>query len=172
MTLRLSLLATSDAVAPARLVRPVDAFRGWAGVRGPGVACERASHELGLASPAEVVEALRDWDLGRWTGVGWDDLARAEPEHVQQWLTDETFDAHGGESLAGLLARTRDWLLGELGHRRGRVVAVVPIALARAAACTTLGLAAQGFWRLDVEPRAVVELTLRPGRHAVRWSAP
>ncbi|GAA4356569.1 histidine phosphatase family protein [Angustibacter luteus] len=171
MTLRLSLISAGRPADANRAHRLTGAFAGWDAVRGPGSECARASALAGLVEPVPVAADLTDWDLGRWTGQDIDVLAAAEPDLAERWLTDPTFDAHGGESLLALQERAGRWLDGVADRRRGRLVAVAPGPWVRAVVCVTAGVAPQGFWRLDVEPLAVVELTLRPGRRALRWSA-
>jgi broad specificity phosphatase PhoE len=171
MTLRLSLVNAGRPADAGRPHRLTGAFKGWDVVRGPGAECARTATLAGLAEPVPVDDDLSDWDLGGWTGRDVDDLTGAEPELVEQWLTDPAFDGHGGESLVMLLQRAGRWLDGTSARRGGRLVVVAPGPWVRAAVCMTAGVAPQGFWRLDVEPLAVVELTLRPGRRALRWSA-
>ncbi|WP_426560964.1 histidine phosphatase family protein [Angustibacter sp. McL0619] len=170
MTLRLRLLA-APAIGVAARPRRVNAdVAGWPAVRGPGPECALAASAAGLADPPVDAE-LCDWDLGRWTGLDLDVLAAQEPQLVSAWLDDETFDGHGGESLAVLIERTRGWLDSTAARHSGRLLAVAPVAVARAAVCVTAGTAPQAFWRMDVEPLAVVEVTVRGDRRALRWSA-
>lgn len=51
---------------------------------------------------------LRELDFGRWDGLSWQEVARAE---VDAWCADFAgYAPGGGESLADLLARARRWM--------------------------------------------------------------
>jgi broad specificity phosphatase PhoE len=108
--------------------------------------------------------ALRDCDHGRWAGRSLGDIARAEPEAVEQWLTDPDAAPHGGESIAALLRRVADWM--ESGAITGPALAITHASVIRAAVVHALCAPARSFWRIDAPPLALVEL-----RHNGRsWS--
>lgn len=118
-----------------------------------------------LALPATTEPALRDLDLGRWTGRALTDIARDEPDALAGWLGSETACPHGGESVASLLARTGRWMQ-QTGRLGGRTLAVTHAAVARAAIACALGGGAAIFWRVDLDPLCLVRLD---GRDAV-WT--
>ncbi|MGW2476686.1 histidine phosphatase family protein [Streptomyces sp. NPDC001665] len=127
---------------------------------GPSVRCARTAEALGLRSTEE--SALRDWELGRWSGARLDEVSAREPEGVAAWLADPSAAAHGGESLLALCARAGSWL--DSLSDDGRVLAVAEPPLVRAAVVHALALPPQAFWRLDVAPLTLTELTGRSGR--------
>ena len=173
MTLRLSLVSAGRprGRGPARIAWS-GAFAGWDAVRGPGTECARAAALAGLAEPVPVDDGLDDWDLGRWAGRDVDDLAGAEPDLVEQWLSDPAFDGHGGESLVVLLERAGRWLDDTAARRGGRLVVVAPGPWVRAAVCVTAGrCAARVLARWTSSRWRSWSSTLRPGRRALRWSA-
>ncbi|WNI20838.1 histidine phosphatase family protein [Streptomyces sp. ITFR-16] len=149
----------------AERVPAADRFR-----HGPSVRCTLTADALGLRSTAE--HALRDWELGRWAGARLDEIGASEPEAVAAWLADPAGAPHGGESLLGLCARAGAWLDSLGDDDGGRVLAVAEPALVRAAVVHALTLPPQAFWRLDVAPLALTELSGRSGRWNLRCGRP
>ena len=130
----------------------------------PSVSCGQTAAALGLAATTEPL--LRDWDLGRWRGRTLDEVAAAEPESLQAWMTVPDQAPHGGEPLSALLERVAGWL-GTV-PAAGHTVAVTHPAVVRAAVVTVLTAAPQGFWRIDVAPLTGTVLRGGPGRWTVR----
>jgi broad specificity phosphatase PhoE len=126
----------------------------------PATACRQTAAALGLDAAPEP--SLRDWDLGRWRGHTLEDVAAAEPQAVESWLTDPDGAPHGGETLTDLLRRVRGWL-DRLPS--GHVVAITHPAVVRAAVVTAL---ARSFWQLNIAPLTLTELGGTPGRWIVR----
>ncbi|MGC4925150.1 histidine phosphatase family protein [Streptomyces sp. DT117] len=160
---------------------------------GPSERCLGTAAALGLAARAEP--ALTGWDLGRWSGRRLDEVGAAEPDAVAAWIGDPSAAPHGGESLRALLERVGGWLDGTgagdtLGtgngtgaaDRRdagdgpgagdGSVLAVAEPAVVRAAVVHALALPVEAFWRLDVAPLVLTELSGRSGRWNVRLGRP
>ena len=127
----------------------------------------RAAREtaVGLGFHAEVDDALRDCDYGRWRGLALMDVAAAEPDAFAAWLSDPAMAPPGGESISALVARTDAWL-DETLSRRGVVLAITHIAVVRAAVVSALGAGASAFWRIDVAPLAMARFS----GHAGRWN--
>ncbi|MET9616970.1 histidine phosphatase family protein [Kitasatospora indigofera] len=141
----------------------------------PSPRCAATAAALGLR--AEPAPALAGCAMGRWTGLTLAEVAAAEGGAVARWLSDPAAAPHGGESLFDLFARVAGWLDalpgdGPTGGGRGPVVAVVEPDVVRAAALHALGVPGPAFWRLDVPPLSVTELTGRSGRWNVRWGRP
>lgn len=155
-------------------------------LRGPSRRCSATAEALGLRPDAE--HALRDWEMGRWSGARLSEVSVDEPDGVAAWLADASAAPHGGESLLELCARVGAWLdsLGEGTGDRGReaagsgadgkgvcrVLGVAEPGVIRAAAVHALALAPQAFWRLDVGPLTVTELSGRSGRWNLRCGRP
>ncbi|MEU2873381.1 histidine phosphatase family protein [Streptomyces olivoreticuli] len=129
----------------------------------PSGRCRATCAALGLE--ARPVPELRGPDMGRWRGLTLDEAVAAEPAGVTAWLTEPEAAPHGGESVASLVARVGAWLdaLPE-----GRVLAVTEPGVVRAAVVHALGLAPEVFWRLDVAPLSLTELSGRSGRWNLR----
>lgn len=140
---------------------------------GPSRRCRETAAALGLAARPEP--ALTGWDLGRWSGRRLDEVAAAEPAAVATWTGDPTAAPHGGESLRELVDRVGgrlDGVGGEADRETVSVLAVVEPAVVRAAVVHGLALPPAAFWRLDVAPLALTELSGRPGRWNVRLGRP
>ena len=114
----------------------------------------RQTAEL-FGSHAEVVEALRDCDVGRWSGQRINDLQKSEAQWLQSWLADPTSAPHGGESVIQVTERVVAWLT-TLQATPGHVVAVTHPFVIRAA--LTYVLRGSAFNLIDVEPLSSVEL--------------
>ncbi|MFG2093480.1 histidine phosphatase family protein [Streptomyces sp. NPDC048612] len=127
----------------------------------PSVRCRRTAEELGLS--ALPMEELAGGAMGDWRGRTLDEIAGAEPAAVSAWLADPDFAGHGGESLRQLCDRIADWL-ARTATEAGRVLAVVEPDVVRAAAVCALRVPLDAFWRLDVPPLTVTELSGRGGR--------
>ncbi|MFD0277714.1 histidine phosphatase family protein [Kitasatospora sp. NPDC127111] len=131
----------------------------------PSPRCRRTAEALGLAPGSAAAPA--DLDVGDWRGRRLDDVAATDPAAVAAWLADPAAAPHGGESVTALCARVGGWL-DDLAGQPGRVVAVVEPAVVRAAVVGALGLPPAVFWRLDVRPLSVTELSGRAGRWNLR----
>lgn len=128
----------------------------------------RAQQTAGLfGAVVESVEALRDCDFGRWSGVQIDDLHKAEPQALQAWFQDPESAPHGGESVAALTRRVAAWM-ATLEATPGHIVAITHPFVIRAALTSVLQSAA--FNQIDVEPLSVIELRFN-GRWRFRLMA-
>ncbi|OIK23678.1 histidine phosphatase family protein [Streptomyces malaysiense] len=134
----------------------------------PSARCRQTARALGLDGGVEE-PALRGMDVGRWRGRTLDEVTAAEPEALGHWLTDPDWAGHGGEPVREVCARVGAWLDGA---RDGRTVAVAEPEVVRAAVVQALGLPASTFWRLDVVPLTVTELSGRAGRWNLRLGGP
>lgn len=134
----------------------------------PSRRCLRTAEVLGL--DAEPLPGLAPCAMGRWQGRTLDEVAAAEPQAVAVWLSDPASSPHGGESLLALHTRVGHWLdtLTTAGPEpddsRGRVIAVAEPDIIRAAVVHSLGATPQAFWRIDVRPLTITELSGRDGR--------
>ncbi|MEU3825447.1 histidine phosphatase family protein [Streptomyces sp. SID486] len=135
----------------------------------PGVRCRETAEALGL--DGTVVPELAGLDVGRWRGRALDEVGAAEPEAVGRWLTDPDCAPHGGETVTGFCARVGDLLSGGV-FPDGRTVAVVEPEVVRAVVVQVLGAPEAAFWRLDVPPLTVTELSGRSGRWNLRLGRP
>ncbi|MFJ4499775.1 histidine phosphatase family protein [Streptomyces sp. NPDC088864] len=139
-------------------------------VCGPSARCAGTAGALGLRAVPET--ALRDWELGRWAGARLDEVGAREPDGVAAWLGDPSAAPHGGESLLELCGRAGAWLDAVSGEGGGRVLAVAEPPVVRASVVHALGLPPEAFWRLDVAPLTLTELSGRAGRWNLRCGRP
>ncbi|MEU1346896.1 histidine phosphatase family protein [Streptomyces sp. NPDC005795] len=176
----------SSGLAQARAAAgSVPAADRW--LSGPSRRCTATAKALGLRPDAE--HTLRDWEMGRWSGARLSEVSVDEPDGVAAWLADPSAAPHGGESLRELCARVGAWLdslhgatsgqvreevaeSGAGGKDVGRVLGVVEPGVVRAAVVHALDLPPQAFWRLDVAPLTVTELSGRSGRWNLRCGRP
>lgn len=132
--------------------------------------CRETAELLRLGSPAAPDE-LAAPDMGRWRSRTLAEVSEASPQDVARWLTDPRFPAGGGESVADVCARVSAWLDATVVDS-GLVIAVVETELTRAAVVHALGAPLSAFWRCDVAPLTVTELSGRGGRWNVRTGRP
>ena len=114
----------------------------------------RQTAELFGSSP-QIIDALRDCDFGRWSGVRIGELQKTEAHALQYWLVDPASTPHGGESLVQLEERVDGWLT-TLQSTPGHIVAITHPFVIRAALTQVLQGAASSL--IDVEPLSAVEL--------------
>ncbi|VEF10441.1 phosphoglycerate/bisphosphoglycerate mutase [Pseudomonas fluorescens] len=108
-----------------------------------------------FGTDAQIDEALRDCDWGRWHGKSIKALQREEGAALRAWLDDPQAAPPDGESVVQLGSRVGAWLHALQGTP-GHVVAVTHPFVMRAA----LMHVAQGaaFNAIDVEPLSIIEL--------------
>ena len=126
-------------------------------VSGPSRAAQQTAAALG--GTPDITPALADVDYGDWTGHTLDQV------DVRPWLTDPHFTPPGGESLTAVRDRAGAWLDTVAGQN---LAAVAHTTVVRAVLAHALDLPADGIWRLDVAPLAVLPLTHRAGRWHLR----
>ncbi|MDP2305328.1 MAG: histidine phosphatase family protein [Pseudomonadota bacterium] len=106
----------------------------------------RCTHLARHLTPAPILApALREQDMGRWDGRGWEDLTIEDPAGTTAYW-DDYVNARppGGESYGECFARVTAWWDAQdfgqerLGERR--VVLVTHIGVIRALACHWLGM--------------------------------
>lgn len=148
----------------------------------PSPRCRRTAEALGL--DALTLPSLAPCAMGRWQGRTLDEVAAAEPRSVAEWLSDPSAAPHGGESLLALHTRIGRWL-DELSRRApgaptsvgptsagptsvgapgARVIVVAEPDVVRAATVHALGANPAAFWRIDVRPLSLTELSGRDNR--------
>ncbi|MEU1308185.1 histidine phosphatase family protein [Streptomyces cinnamoneus] len=144
--------------------------RGTRAYTAPARGCRETAAALGLDAAPEP--ALRDLEVGRWRGRSLEEVAATEPQAVAAWLTDPGAAPHGGEPVTALIGRVGAWLDGQTAGAGGRVPVVAGPAVIRAAMVHALGLPPEVFWRLDVAPLTLTELTARAARWNLRCGRP
>ena len=127
----------------------------------PAQAARQTAEALGLSAMPE--DLLRECDYRNWTGRTLAEMEAEAPAAVVQWLSDPAAAPHGGESVAALIARAAEFLAAESGAP-GQVLAVTHPAFIRAAIVHALSAPPSSFWRIDVAPLSVTQLSGARGR--------
>lgn len=128
----------------------------------------RARQTAAELSATYVVEArLGECDYGRWQGLRIADLSETEPEALALWMADFSAAPHGGEALLSVFERVGSWMDARLGDS-GHAVVVTHATVVRAAILHILGAPPPAFWRIDVEPFSVTEMTTDGRRWQLR----
>jgi broad specificity phosphatase PhoE len=135
----------------------------------PALRARQTAELLGLK--AAIDPNLRDCEYGTWSGRALAEIEAEEPQALAEWLTNPDARAHGGESLAALLARASAWLDARK-HEQGRLVAITHPAVIRAVTVAVLGAPAAAFWRVDISPLSRVTLSGHEGRWNLRSIEP
>jgi broad specificity phosphatase PhoE len=136
----------------------------------PTVRCRQTAEALGLQGGVETAE-LAPLDVGRWRGATLAEVSAKEPEAVARWLADPVSAPHDGESVREFCDRVAEHL-DTAAEFSGRTVAVVEPEVVRALVVRVLGAPESAFWRVDVPPLTVTELSGRAGRWNVRAGRP
>jgi broad specificity phosphatase PhoE len=140
------------------LAVPSDAFRARLAVTrrlvcAPELRTQQTAAWFGV--DAQIDQALRDCDWGRWRGQSIKDLQANENQALQAWLADPEAAPHGGESVRQLTQRVAKWL-DTIAATPGHVVAVTHPFVMRAALMQVLQGAV--FNAIDIEPLAMIDL--------------
>ena len=147
----------NSGLAPGALTEHFDAARRL--ICAPELRTRQTAAWFG--ADAQVDDALRDCDWGRWQGQSIKTLQASEEEALHAWLEDPQISPHGGESVTQLGERVATWL-SSLQATPGHVVAVTHPFVIRAA--LTYLMRGSAFHDIDVEPLSMLEL-----RFTGRW---
>jgi broad specificity phosphatase PhoE len=138
-------------LAPGALAERFDAARRL--ICAPELRTQQTAQWFG--ADAQIDEALRDCDWGRWHGKSIKSLQVAEDAALHAWLENADATPHGGESVTQLCQRVAQWL-ASLQGTSGHVVAVTHPFVIRAALIHVMRGTA--IHDIDVEPLSMVEL--------------
>lgn len=128
----------------------------------------RTRQTAGALTPEFAIDsALRDLDCGRWAGLSLDAVQEEEPDGLMAWVSSVDAAPHGGESVTSLIGRVADWLSGQISAG-GHAIAVTHPAVIRAAIVSILNAPGESFWKIDVQPWSVTELSSDGRRWALR----
>jgi len=122
---------------------------------------------LSLSVPVLVDSELRDCDYGRWKGRRLEEVEAVEPEAIASWIQEPDRAPHGGESLVQLIARVSNWMDARMNNR-GRFLAVTHPSIIRAAIIHTLNAPPTSFWRINIDPFSLTDISLNNGRWTLR----
>ena len=126
---------------------------------------ETAEIALGAVDACDIDSDLREIDFGRWEGMGFAEIASADPAAVERWAAlDEDFVFPGGESLGAFSKRIKAVAGRIAADPAGTVVAFTHGGVIRYLICHFLGLADRQYLLFDVRPGSLSELSLDGGR--------
>lgn len=131
---------------------------------GPEPACATTLSAITDVPAARVDPRWAGPDVGSWAGAPMEQVQADDPGGMQAWLSDPTFDGHGGESLTALADRIGDALAQD--RPAGLSLVVASAFTVRTAALVALGLSPGEGLRVAVGPLDGVELS----RSARGWS--
>jgi broad specificity phosphatase PhoE len=115
---------------------------------------EIISARCGVA--AKATPELIDLDHGEWQGLPHAVVQEKYPEMYSQWLNHpESAQIPGGESLDGVLNRTKSLLESILANDRGKTLLVSHRAVNRIILCHLLGLDNSHFWNFEFDSCAL-----------------
>lgn len=123
---------------------------------------------LGLTG--ELAPALRDCDYGRWTGKTIAEIHAEDPEGLAAWMAAFEAAPHGGEALSALFSRVGAWL-DDRRADAGHTVAITHASVIRACLLHVLQAPPQAFWKIDVEPLSVTDISGDGRRWALRLTS-
>jgi broad specificity phosphatase PhoE len=112
---------------------------------------------LALGMEPDVARELDEVHMGRWRGLQYAQVARAEPEALAAWRTDPDATPHGGESVSAMTARVAAWM--EAKRDVPDVVAVCDVGAIRAALAHALGVGTLITARIDIAPLSDTKIT-------------
>jgi alpha-ribazole phosphatase len=126
---------------------------------------ETAEIALGILDACDIDSDLREIDFGRWEGMGFAEIAAADPAAVERWAAlDEDFAFPGGESHGAFSKRIKA-VAGRIdADPAGTVVAFTHGGVIRYLICRFLGLEDRHYLLFDVRPGSLSELSLDGGR--------
>lgn len=126
---------------------------------------ETAEMALGAVDACDIDPDLREIDFGRWEGMGFAEIAAADPAAVERWAAlDEAFAFPGGESLGAFSERIVAVAGRIAADPAGTVVAFTHGGVIRYLICRFLGLEDRHYLLFDVRPGSLSELSLDGGR--------
>jgi broad specificity phosphatase PhoE len=144
-------------------------------VASPSVRARATAEAIGtmVKLPVEIVETLREWQVGEWEGRSYLEIKKAEPEVYRAWSKDPIRNAPpGGESIAQLCERAlvdMDAVRQQYGGKR--VAFVSHAELIRALIVNALGMPIDNFWRLNIPTASVSKLDLSSNFATLQYMA-
>jgi len=118
----------------------------------PMLRCRESCEKLGLCSPCEYHDSLREIDFGRWEGKRFAEIAGSDAPQVAAWANDpENFCFPGGESVAGFRQRVAACRELILATPEPRLLLVTHGGVIRHLLCLMLGLPQEKYLAFDVQ---------------------
>jgi len=126
---------------------------------------ETAEMALSATDACDIDSDLREIDFGRWEGMGFTEIAAAEPAAVDSWAAlDEDFAFPGGESIDDFRKRIDAVAERITADPTGTVVAFTHGGVIRYLICRFLGLEDRHYLLFDVRPGSLSEISIEKGK--------
>ncbi len=120
---------------------------------------------VALGLPVIPEPALREVDVGTWSGLTHEEIRREFPDDWERWRRGEDVARGGGETFTQLDRRIRDWLSSFLKHGPdGPVLVVTHSGWIRGAVRHVLGLSPPEQAFGGVANTSITRLAVRRGR--------
>lgn len=110
----------------------------------------------------KVLESLLDIAYGSWQWKTHDQVAAEDPFRLELWYkSPQLVRAPGGESLQDVAVRAADALRFAMDyHANDTIVFVTHDTVIRVMLLQILGIALDGYWRIEQRPSALNEITV------------
>jgi alpha-ribazole phosphatase len=130
----------------------------------PMLRCRQSCEILGLQTPYQVNNLLKEVDFGRWEGKTFDQIAAEDAELVTAWINDPVhFCFPDGECLDKFYARV-SLIFSMLKNDDGkRILLVTHGGIIRHLLCLCLGIPSEKYLAFDVQPGSYASLHLYSG---------
>ena len=107
----------------------------------PLVRCRQTLSLLDLSSETSFTESLREIDFGSWEGLSFEQIEKAYPDQLRDWVSKaEAFRFPGGEKIDDFNSRIISWFNNLLTKQFNRVLIVAHGGVIRVALCHLLGI--------------------------------
>ena len=127
----------------------------------------RTKDTAGLFGDQVILQAaLRECDFGKWKGQSLDEIQESDPAGTLSWLSDAKASPHGGESIEETQRRAAHWL--DTNSEPGLSLAITHATVIRALILHLLEAPFAAFWRMDIEPLAILDLRSNGQRWSIR----
>jgi len=118
-----------------------------------------------LGVDAAIDPDLREVDFGRWEGLSFGEIARADPKLVDRWARfDLDFSFPEGENLGEFVKRTSDVADRLAADSEDTILAVTHGGVIRAMICHLLGLDPKQYLLFEIDPASLTTIDVSTGR--------
>ncbi len=115
-------------------------------------------------SPVQIINALREIDFGEWENCNFQEVSKAHPEAVQQWLENgSNFQFPGGEKISAFHERVKQATEAILRSEGESLLTVTHGGVMRTMLCHLLRVPFTASLAFKVQPAAVAEIEIHDG---------
>jgi alpha-ribazole phosphatase len=130
----------------------------------PMLRCRQTCEQLGLETPCQMNELLKEVDFGQWEGKSFAEIAADDAEAVTAWTTDPAnFCFPGGEALVNFHNRVLA-IMKMLDEDSSNCILLISHGgIIRHLLCHCLGIPTEKYLAFDVQPGSYSSLLLCSG---------